>query len=135
MTLEFKCGSLTVSSSLKCGMTPRARHEVRRSKFAKGLAHRMTSIDAKKSNRILFHHLLIIRLNRLKLLVHGPKTVERQQHPASHILRALLTAPPEEPVDLKTGVKCFPGRLAESLSLSPDAYPEGGSVVDEDVVR
>lgn len=129
MTLEFKCGSLTVSSSLKCGMTPRARHEVRRSKFAKGL------VNAKKNNRILFHHLLIIRLNHLKLPVHEPKTVERQQHPTSHILRALLTAPPKEPVDLKTVVKCFPGRLTESLSLSPDAYPEGGSVVDEDVVR
>lgn len=111
VTLEFKCGSLTVSSSLKCGMIPQAHREVRQSKFAKGLAHSVTSINAKKINRILFHHLLSIRLNRMKLLGRRPKTVERQQNSTSYILRALVTTPPKEPVDLKTFVKCFPVRL------------------------
>lgn len=100
-----------VTLEFKCGMIPQAHREVRQSKFAKGLAHSVTSINAKKINRILFHHLLSIRLNRMKLLGRRPKTVERQQNSTSYILRALVTTPPKEPVDLKTFVKCFPVRL------------------------
>lgn len=134
VTLESKCGSLTMSLSLKCGMIPQARREVRQSKFAKGLAHSLTSTNAKKIHRILGHRLLIIWLNRMKLLVRRPKTVECQQNSTSYILRALVTTPPKEPVDLKTVVKRFPVRLAKFLSLSPDAYPQAGLVVDEDVI-